>query len=55
MVNGQAGISPEIAIRLDKAFGGGAEAWLRLQTAYDMAQAMTRADDIKVERITRAA
>lgn len=55
VVNGQAGISPEMAIRLDKAFGGGAETWLRLQTAYDLAQAMTRADDIKVARIIRAA
>jgi len=28
-----------MAIRLDKAFGGGAETWLRLQMAYDLAQA----------------
>jgi len=33
LVNGHAGISPEMAIRLDKAFGGGAETWLRLQAA----------------------
>jgi addiction module HigA family antidote len=31
IVNGRAGISPEMAIGLDKAFGGGAETWLRLQ------------------------
>ena len=55
IVNGHAGISPEMAIRLDKAFGGGAEPWLRLQTAYDLAQAMKRIDDIKVERVTVAA
>ena len=30
LVNGKSGISPEMAIRLDKAFGGGAETWLRL-------------------------
>jgi addiction module HigA family antidote len=36
-INGQAGISPEMAIRLDKAFGGGADTWLRLQAAYDLA------------------
>jgi len=35
LVNGKAGISPEMAIRLDKAFGGTADAWLALQTAYD--------------------
>ena len=50
LVNGHAGISPEMAIRLDKAFGGGAETWLRLQAAYDLAQAMKKADTIKVER-----
>tara|TARA_R110002110_G_C13455345_1_gene717514 strand:- start:4137 stop:4379 length:243 start_codon:yes stop_codon:yes gene_type:complete len=38
IVNGHAGISPEMAIRLDKAFGGGAETWHRLQGAYDLAQ-----------------
>ena len=54
IVNGHAGISPEMAIRLDKAFGGGAETWLRLQTAYDLARAMKRADEIKVERLTPA-
>jgi antitoxin HigA-1 len=39
LVNEQAGLSPEMAIRLDKAFGGTAEAWLALQTAYELAQA----------------
>ncbi len=51
LVNGRSGISPEMAIRLDKAFGGGAETWYRLQTAYDLAQAMKRAGRIDVERI----
>jgi len=55
LVNCHAGISPEMAIRLDKAFGGGAETWLRLQTAYDLVQAMKRADEIKVERVSSAA
>jgi addiction module HigA family antidote len=55
LINGRAGISPEMAIRLDKAFGGGADTWLRLQAAYDLAQAMKRARTIKVTRITRAA
>src|ERR1700731_756451 len=39
LVNGKSGISADMAIRLDKAFGGGAETWLRLQMAYDLAQA----------------
>ncbi len=51
VVNGHAGISPEMAIRLDKAFGGGAETWYRLQTAYDLAQALKHKDEIKVERL----
>ncbi|MYF76030.1 MAG: HigA family addiction module antidote protein [Acidobacteria bacterium] len=55
IVNTHAGISAEMAIRLDKAFGGGAEAWYRLQAAYDMAQAMRRTSDIKVERIAPVA
>ena len=55
IVNCHAGISPEMAIRLDKAFGAGADMWLRLQAAYDLAQAMKRADEIKVERVSPAA
>jgi antitoxin HigA-1 len=51
LVNGQAAISPEMAIRLDKAFGGGADTWLRLQAAYDLAQAEKDADKIKVRRV----
>ena len=51
LINGQAGISPEMAIRLDKAFGGGADTWLRLQAAYDLAQAERNADKIKVRRL----
>ena len=43
LVNGRAGISAEMAIRLDKAFGGGAETWLRMQAAYDLAQAEKKA------------
>ncbi len=53
IVNCHAGISPEMAIRLDKAFGESAETWLRLQAAYDLARAMQGADSIKVERFTK--
>ena len=51
VVNGHSGISPEMAIRLDKVFGGDANTWYRLQAAYDFAQAMKKADQIKVERL----
>ena len=36
---------------MDKAFGGGAETWYRLQAAYNMSKAMERAGDIRVERV----
>ena len=55
IVNGRAGISPEMAIRFDKAFGGGASTWYRLQAAYDLAQAMKQADRIRVERLSPVA
>ena len=55
VVNGHSGISREMAIRLDKAFGGGANTWYRLQAAYDLAQAMKKADQIKVERLPTVA
>jgi len=38
-----------MAIRLDEAFGGGAETWLRLQVAYDLAQARRHEGDINVK------
>jgi addiction module HigA family antidote len=51
LVNGKAGISPEMAIRLSKAFGGSPEVWLRMQLAFDLAQVRRRADEIKVKRV----
>ena len=53
LVNGRSGISPEMAIRLHKAFGGGADSWRLMQANYDMAQAMKHADEITVQRLRR--
>ena len=53
VINGQSGISPEMAIRLEKAGWSNADHWLRLQTSYDLAQARKRQDQIKVERYRR--
>ena len=50
LVNGRAGMSAEMAIRLAKAFGSTTETWIRLQAAYDVARAQAREDEIKVER-----
>ncbi|WP_447969319.1 HigA family addiction module antitoxin [Nitrospira sp. M1] len=51
LVNGKAGISPEMSIRLSKAFGSSPEMWLGLQMEYDLAQAEKTANRIKVKRI----
>jgi antitoxin HigA-1 len=53
VVNGKSGISAEMAIRLTKAFGSTPEMWLRLQAAYDLAQARKRENKIKVRRVRR--
>ncbi len=50
LVNGRRGISPQMALRLDLAFGGGADVWLRLPAAYDLAQARRKAHDLDVKR-----
>jgi addiction module HigA family antidote len=50
VVNGKSGISPEMAIRLSKAFGSTAETWLRMQLAYDLAAARRDEGKIKVRR-----
>ena len=54
LLNGHTGLSPEMAIRLAKAFGSSAETWLRLQMQYDLWQAEQRAETIQVERLSPA-
>ena len=54
LLNGRAGISVEMAIRLSKAFGSTPETWLGMQMAYDLWQARTRAREIAVERFVTA-
>ncbi len=50
LLNGHSGVSPEMAIRLSKAFGGTPETWLRLQMQYDLCQAEKRVGNIKASR-----
>lgn len=50
LVNERAGISAEMAIRLEKLGWSTADHWIRLQAAYDLAQARRMQDQIKVER-----
>ena len=49
LLNGHFGISPEMAIRLSKGFGGSAESWLIQQSQYDLWQALQNQDQIKVK------
>ena len=52
LVNGRRGISPEMAVRLSKVFGGSAESWLVQQAQYDLAQ--VKADRLKLKRLELA-
>ena len=51
LVNLKAGISPQMAIRLSKAFGSSPEVWLGMQMAYDLTQLEKNAGKIKVQRV----
>jgi antitoxin HigA-1 len=50
VVNGKAALSPELALRIEKAFGPEVNHLLRVQAAYDAAQIRKRAKMIKVKR-----
>ena len=51
VINGQSGISPEMALRLSKAFGRSPESWLAMQHAYDLWVARQTTDLSQVESI----
>ncbi len=54
LANGKNGVSPEMAIRLSKAFGSSPEVWLGMQMDFDLAQAKKNADRIKVKKAVAA-
>ena len=54
LVNGKNGVSPEMAIRLSKAFGSSPKVWLGLQLDYDLAQAEKSSKQIKVKKAVPA-
>lgn len=54
VIAARSAISPEMAVKLEKAIGGTAETWLRLQMNYDLAQIRKRGRSIKVKRLARA-
>lgn len=51
LVNGRAGVSPEMAIRLSKAFGSSPDVWLGMQMEFDLAQVEKKAARINVGRV----
>ncbi|MGR3317377.1 MAG: HigA family addiction module antitoxin [Candidatus Anammoxibacter sp.] len=55
LVNCKSGVSPEMAIRLSKAFGSNPEIWLGLQMDYDLALTEKNATHIKVEKVSMMA
>jgi addiction module HigA family antidote len=55
LLNGNASLSADMAIRFEKAFGVKADTLLRMQTAYELAQARLHEGEIKVERFANAA
>ena len=51
VINGQSGISPEMAIRLSRAFGSEPETWLSMQMEYDLWHASKRASRFKIKKL----
>lgn len=54
ILNGRAGISPEMAIRLSIAFDTSAESWLNQQSQFDLWQAEQHRSDLQVKRLSAA-
>ncbi len=44
VIGGKSAVTPEMAVRFEKAFGGSADMWLRMQAAYDLAQVLAGSD-----------
>ena len=55
LLNGNTGLSADMAIRFEMAFGVKADTLLRMQTSYELARARTREADIKVGKLDLAA
>ncbi len=51
VIAGRSSVTPEMAIRFEKAFGSTADTWLRMQMNYDLAQTRLRASEIAVTRL----
>jgi len=51
VTHGRSAVTPEMALRFEKAFGGSADMWLRMQAAYDLAQARKRQGKLNIPRL----
>lgn len=54
LISGRCGIVPEMALRLEKGLGSTADAWLRMQANYDLAQARQNGKPLKVTPLVPA-
>jgi antitoxin HigA-1 len=50
IIAGRSAITPELAVKLEKAIGSTADAWLRMQSAHDLAKVRSRAIGSKIKR-----
>ncbi len=53
VINGDCGITPEMAMRLEMVVGSSADFWLRLQMNYDLAQVRARARQFNLKKLAR--
>jgi addiction module HigA family antidote len=51
VLQARSAVSPEMALRFEKAFGGSADMWLRMQVAYDLAQACKHQRNLNIPRL----
>ena len=51
LVREKGSLTPDLALRFEKAFGGSADMWLRMQVAYDLAEARRRQGEIDISRL----
>jgi addiction module HigA family antidote len=51
VIQGRSSITPQMALRFEKAFGGSADMWLRMQVAYDLAEARKHQGKMNIPRL----
>lgn len=51
VIRGKSAVSPDMALRFEKAFGGGAAMWLGMQSAYDLARARKEQRNVRIRRL----